>query len=209
MIISRQGIDVGNYPVVGITGGVGCGKSEVGRLLTERGVRVVDADEVVHELLRTEAEIRRQLVSRFGTSIENVDGGLNRALLARQVFADVGARRFVEALIHPRVLEHLRQWVREQRTRGPGAVLVPLLFEVNFTEGWDAIWCVSAKPDVVRARVRARGWSDEQLEQRQAAQWPLNEKEQKASLVLLNNGSRDELAAAVRHAWDDVLKRST
>lgn len=194
--------------MVGITGGVGCGKSEVGRILAEAGVRVVDADEVVHELLRADEDLKRALVDRFGPEIARADGTICRSGLAGRVFADEAARRDLENLIHPVVLKRLRCWVKEQRVYGPGAVLVPLLFEVDFTEGWDAIWCVSAKPEAVRERVRERGWSENQLELRQAAQWPLREKEMRASLVLHNDGSRDELAAAVRQAWDDVLKRS-
>ena len=175
------------YPMVGITGGVGCGKSEVGRILAGFGVKVVDADDVVHELLQTDADLKRALVHRFGTGIARADGTICRASLAEQVFADEVARRDLEKLIHPVVLDHLRRWVKEQRRCGPGAVLVPLLFEVDYIEGWDAIWCVSAKPGAVRERVRERGWSEAQLELRQAAQWPLSEKEKREFETWLNS----------------------
>lgn len=196
------------FPLVGITGGVGCGKSEVGRLLAEMGVQVVDADEMVHDLLRGDSTVKRALVARFGDQIVSADGSMDRAVLADRVFADTVARRDLEGILHPVVRARLLAWSQKQRQIGPGAALVPLLFEAGFAEGWDAIWCVSADPDVVRARIRQRGWSDAQLAQRRAAQWPLADKEMKATCVLHNNGSRDELAADVRRAWDEVLKRS-
>ncbi len=197
------------FPVVGITGGVGCGKSEVGRILTELGVHVLDTDEVTHGLLQSGTDMARAVAARFGSDVVCGDGSINRSRLAEIIFADATARRDLEALVHPVVLQRMAEWVKAQRTQGPVAVLVPLLFEAGCAEGWDAIWCVSAEPEVVKRRLRARGWSEAQWQARQAAQWPVREKELRANRIVRNNGSREELAAAVRQAWSEQLKWRT
>ncbi len=197
------------FPVVGITGGVGCGKSEVGRILTELGVNVLDTDEVTHGLLQGGTSMARAIAARFGSDVVSGDGGIDRSRLAEIVFVDTTARRDLEALVHPAVLQRMAEWVETQRSLGPAAVLVPLLFEAGCAEGWDAIWCVSAEPEVVKMRLQARGWSEAHWQARQAAQWPLREKEQRADRIVRNNGSREELGAAVRQAWSEQLKWRT
>lgn len=196
------------HPALAVTGGVGCGKSEVGRLLQERGVMVLDADEVGHQVLATGSPVATAVIERFGTGVVGADGSIDRSRLGRCVFGDPTARQDLERLVHPAIRHRIGAWVEETRKQAPCAVLIPLLFEVGWTEGWDAIWCVSASPQVVQARLDSRGWSVEEWQRRQAAQWPLAEKENRADLVLHNNGSRDELATAVQVAWQKVLKRS-
>jgi dephospho-CoA kinase len=185
---------------------VGCGKSEVGRVLTRLGVSVLDADAVVHELMAPETPVFREVVRRFGTDVVGLDGGIHRKKLAALVFGDKEARLTLEAVVHPPTLAYIRTWC-EQGT-GPAAVMIPLLFEVGFVEGWTAIWCVSATPESVGERLRARGWDDASVEARRAAQWSLAEKEKRSDVVLHNNGSREELAAEVQQAWMKLLKRS-
>lgn len=199
---------VARYPVIGITGGVGCGKSEVGRILAGIGVPVLDADDVAHALLEPGSPVVEQVVQRFGRAYVRPEGGVDRPALARLVFADAQARRDLEGLVHPPVWLRIQQWIRDHRDRGPVAVLVPLLYEADLTAGWSAIWCVSAPPGVVRERCRARGWSEDEVLTRQAAQWPLREKEKRADVVVSNHGSRDELVRTVRQAWSMELKRS-
>lgn len=196
------------FPVVGITGGVGCGKSEVGRLLAALGVAVRDADEVVHGLLAAGQPVAAAVIQRFGPGVAGAEGGVDRARLGALVFADASARRELEAIVHPPTLDALRAWRDGMREKGPAAVLVPLLFEAGFTDGWDAVWCISAKPGVVQQRLRARGWSDQAIAARQAAQWPLAEKEKRADRVIDNSGGLDELAAAVQQMWKTLVKRS-
>ena len=196
------------HPAVAVTGGVGCGKSEVGRLLQKQGALVLDADEVGHEVLASGSPVAAAVIEHFGPEVVGADGAIDRPLVGRRVFGDRAARQTLERLVHPAILERIRNWVNEARQQAPCAVLIPLLFEVGWTKGWDAIWCVSASPQVVQARLGARGWTVEEWQRRQAAQWPLAEKEKRADLVLHNEGSRNELAAAVQLAWQKVLKRS-
>lgn len=194
------------FPVVGITGGVGCGKSEAGRVLAGLGVAVVDADAVAHDLMKPGALLNEWIARRFGSSVVAADGTIRRPALAALVFADAEARRELEAKTHPAVLKTIRVWREEGE--GSGAALIPLLFEAGITEGWSEIWCVSADAELVRERLKARGWDAASVAARQAAQWPLEKKEEQANLVLRNDDSREAFADAVRNAWMKLVKRS-
>lgn len=196
------------HPVIGVTGGVGCGKSEVGRILSGLGVEVKDADALVHEELRAGSPAVARIAGCFGPGYVKPDGSLDRARLADLVFQDARARSMLEEIVHPPVLEQFRAWMSIRRREGPGAGIIPLLYEVNFTTGWNEIWCVSAEPELARQRCLARGWTEAQWTARQAAQWPLREKEKRADVVVHNNGSRAALAATVRQAWESVRIRS-
>jgi len=201
-------VTAARYPAIGITGGIGCGKSEVGRLLAERGVAVLDADEVARRQLEPGTPVHAALRRRYGAPVQAPDGTLDRAWLARRVFGDAAEREALNALVHPPVLGAIRTWVAERRAQGPVAVQVPLLFEVGLVDPWDAVVCVAADAAVVQQRLRARGWSDEEARQRLAAQWPLEEKMRRADYVIWNNGSLAELAAAVERIWNELRERS-
>lgn len=193
--------------VLGITGGVGCGKSSVGRLLERLGARVLDADDVARRQLDPGSEAYDAVVARFPES-RGPDGRLNRPRIAARVFADAGDRDALHAAVHPAVLREMRAWVREHRGAGPLAAIVPLLYEVGFTDPWDAVLCVAADPAVVADRVRARGWTAGEAARRQASQWPLDEKIRRADFVIWNNGSQAELEADVKRVWQELRKRS-
>lgn len=196
------------YPTVGITGGMGCGKSEVGRILSEAGVEVMDADVLTHDLLREDTGVMDAVVALCGAQVRREDGQLDRSAIAAQVFGDEGKRKALEAIIHPRVWKTIQQWRAARSGDAPTAALIPLLFEAGLTHGWDAIWCVAASDAVVNERLRARGWSDEQIERRRRVQLPLAEKMKRSDLVIRNEGSREELKKNVLESWKELLKRS-
>lgn len=196
------------FPAIGITGGIGCGKSEVGRLLSGHGVAVLDADDVVHRMMEPGTPTHAALIARFGARVAGPDGRIDRPWLARLVFESAGEREALHAILHPPVLAALRKWVEERRAQGPVAVQVPLLFEVGFRDPFDAVICVAAEPGVVRERLKSRGWSDREMQSRLAAQWPLEEKMRRADVVIWNNGTLAELAAAVEQAWNELRERS-
>lgn len=196
------------HPTVGITGGMGCGKSEVGRILSEIGVEVVDSDVLSHTLLRENAAVKAAVIALCGPEVQRADGELDRAAIAARVFGDESKRKALEAIIHPRVWETIQQWRAARQNRTPTAVLIPLLFEAGLTGGWDAIWCVAAPDAVVNERLLGRGWSMEEIERRRSVQLPLEEKIRRSDLVIRNEGTREELKATILESWTTLLKRS-
>lgn len=196
------------FPVLGVTGGIGCGKSEVGRILRDLGVPLLDADEVAHRMLRPGTATCEAIVQAFGPDARGPDGGIDRARVAARVFANAEDRAALNRIVHPPVLREIRAWVAERRDREPLAVIVPLLYEVDVVEPWNAVVCVAARPEIARQRLRDRGWSDEEIERRLAAQWPLDEKARRADFVIWNNGTLDDLEHEVRTMWSNVMERS-
>lgn len=196
-------------PVVGITGGVGCGKSEVGRILQRLGVSVLDTDAVVHHLLREDPAVFDAVTRRFGEAVRKPNGGLDRRALAERVFAEAAARAELESILHPRVRQEVERWRVHARSDRGGAALIPLLFEAGFDAGWDAIWCVVAREDAVDSRLSAKGWDPARIAAIRGAQWPVERKAARSDVVVENNGSIEDLAALVTHHWRLLERRST
>ena len=160
---------------IALTGGIACGKSLVGRYLNELGIETLDADDVVHELIPAD----------------------ERARLAKVVFADPAARKALEARIHPLVKARLEAFLAA-RTAALRVVIVPLLFEVRWEKDFDIICCVgSVREAQVSRMMTTRGYTREEAEARLAAQMPVAEKAAKSHYVIANDGSAEELRAAV------------
>ncbi len=204
-------VPTGREPLaVAVTGGMGCGKSEVARILHKQGIMVRDADDVARDVVRPGTVALKRLVARFGKEIVRNSGELDRPKLASIVFGDSQALADVNAIVHPPVRDVIRTWASEQRASGRDcAGIIPLLFEVGADREWDFVMCVAASPDVCFARLRVRGWSDEEISRRNAAQWTLEEKIKRADVVIENNGSLDELAVRVRAAWKEILEKES
>lgn len=180
---------------IGLTGGIGCGKSAAAGLLREAGVPVFDADACVHALLDKDAEVHAALAAFFGEGIFAADGALDKKAVAARVFANPHERAFLEGLLHPRVRNACRAALAD--AQGQGAALfvaeIPLLFENGFDKEFNFNVCVWAADDIRWARLRARGLSAAQISARAAAQWPLEKKAAAAHIVLLNDGHLDFL----------------
>ena len=176
--------------LLGLTGGVGMGKSTAAGFLLSLGARVVDTDELARELVQPGrpalAEIRRE----FGGEMILSDGSLNRAALAEKVFGDESARKQLENILHPRIREcWLAQVETWRRENWPLAVVViPLLFETHAESSFDKIICVACSPSAQRERLAARGWSPEQIRQRIAAQLPIEHKLARSHFVIWSEG---------------------
>ena len=193
--------------VIGLTGGMACGKSEVGRLLAREGAAVLDTDAVAHALQKPGRPVFRAIVRRFGRGILNRRGGLDRRRLAQRVFADPRERRALEAIVHPAVIAFMHRWLRAEARRGrPSVVIVPLLYEAGLTQEWDAVVCVTAPKTRVLARLKARGLTAAESRARLAAQMPPAEKAKRADYVVRNNGSLDDLAKRVRALWKRMMR---
>ena len=190
----------------GITGGVGMGKSTAGQLLRQRGVEVADTDLVARQLTAPGRPALQEIVQRFGPRVLLADGQLNRAELARVVFADAGARADLEAILHPRIRAAWEAEAQGWRAagRGVGAVLVPLLFETGAAARFDAVICVACTEASQWQRLRQRGWTDGQIRQRVAAQWPVERKMARADFVVWSDTSLETHAAQLERV---VLQR--
>ena len=176
---------------VGLSGGIGCGKSTVLEFFREAGWRTVDSDAVVRELLATDAEVQAQLRSRWGEAVFT-DGAVDRGTVAKRVFGHEGDLKWLEELLHPLVRE---SWLAsiDQAPDVNWLVEIPLLFEKRLETRFDLTVCVFSPPDVVADRMVARAYTEAQIEQRRKQQMPLEEKIERADYLISNAGSLEFL----------------
>jgi len=181
-------------PFVGLTGGIGAGKSTALAALARMGAAVLSTDAVVHELYAGDERLRAAVLERWGPEVAP-DGVVDRAGIARRVFADAGERRWLEGLLWPLVGERVASWLQEARAQTPpppaAVVEVPLLFEAGMEGVYDATIAVVADEPVRAARAAAR---DHALpDERDARQLSQEEKAGRATFTVRNNGSEREL----------------
>ena len=201
--------------VIGLTGGIGSGKSAVARLLAERGAEVVDADGIAHQVYRAGTAGWHEIVAAFGRGILDDAGAVSRRKLGDVVFHDPDARRRLNAIVHPQVRRLLSERIGCLRRRGAGVVVVevPLLVEaIRNAAGWrrmfDEIWVVTAPEPQVIERVRARGrMSDATIRAVISAQLTPEQRLSCADVVIDNSGSMERLRGQVAALWD--INRST
>jgi dephospho-CoA kinase len=192
---------------IGLVGGIASGKSLVAKMLVDLGAGVLDADRTGHAVLADDAEVRAALRDRWGDSVFAADGGIDRAAVARRVFADGsqadGELRFLQRLLHPRIGRRLEEIARQFAKEGKPAVVLdaPLLLEAGWKPFCDLILMVDAPRDIRLARAKQRGWSEADFDQREAAQVSVDEKRRLADVVIENCGPEDELRLAVQQLW--------
>ena len=199
--------------IIGLTGGIACGKSTVSAELRALGAAIVDADALAHELSQPHQPIYNAYVEHFGREIVTADGTLDRAAIARRVFADPAVRAEVEAIAHPIIRSAAEERLRAARDENKRAAVldVPLLFEA----GWDALadetWVVALPREEQLARLLARDTSMDAGEARAriAAQMPLAEKCARADVVIDNSGTVEELREYIGKLWKErILERA-
>jgi dephospho-CoA kinase len=186
-------------PFVGLTGGLGAGKSEALRLLGELGAATLSTDAVVHELLATD-DMRDQVAGRLGPGVVR-DGALDRTAIAARVFGDHDARAWLEGVLWPRVGERVAAWRAEVADDRVAVVEVPLLFEAGMEEVFDSTIAVVADEAVREQRAGARGHAS--VDERAGRQLTQAEKAEKADFTVRNDGSLTEL----RESLSQVLER--
>jgi dephospho-CoA kinase len=176
--------------LLGLTGGVGMGKSTAAGFFLPAGARVVDTDEIARELVRPGQPALAEIKKEFGGKMLAADGTLNRAALAEKVFADGAARKKLEAILHPRIRERWQAqveiWRRENCALA--VVIIPLLFETQAENQFEKIICIACSPAAQAERLRARGWTPEQIARRIAAQLPVAQKIVRADFVVWSEG---------------------
>lgn len=195
--------------LVGLTGGIGAGKSTVATLLAEHGAVVIDADSIVRELQRPGTDVFRAIVDRFGSHVVAADGSLDRERLADIVFRNDDARSALNAIVHPAVYAVMSERIASVKDDDKIVVLdIPLLAEVGGGGGMDAVVVVEADGEMRVARVVAeRGLDAEDVRARMAAQASSEQREALADVVIRNNGSPEDLRAQVDDLWEQLRTR--
>ena len=190
--------------VIGITGGVGMGKSTAAKLLREQGVPVVDSDDLARAVVAVGEPALAEVSEIFGAEFLDAQGQLDRGKMAAHIFGNDAERKKLEAIIHPRVREcwllQMESWRAENVPLG--VVVIPLLFEVGAEGEFDSVICVACTGNTQRERLRARGWDDVQIAARIAAQMDVAEKIERANQVVWTEGDvnllREQLQSIFR-----------
>jgi dephospho-CoA kinase len=204
---------------VGLTGGIGSGKSEVARRLAARGAVLIDADVAAREVVVPGSRGLRQIVAAFGDDVLSPDGSLDRARLGEIVFGDPGLRAKLNAIVHPLVREWMGAAERTAaqaadrsaaRTRGPIVVHdVPLLAEGRGKGGFDLVIVVDVPPELqVERLVSQRGMTPDQARARMNAQASREQRLEVADIVIGNSGSLDDLDHRVAEVWAELERRA-
>jgi dephospho-CoA kinase len=196
--------------LVGLTGGIGSGKSTAARMLRERGAVVFDADVLAREAVAPGTEGHRAVVERFGAAVLAPGGELDREALAAVVFADPAARRDLEAIVHPEVRRLFAEGSEAYRDTDRVVVLsAPLLVETGMHSAFDVLVVVGVPEGVqVERLMRDRGMSEDAIRARIAAQAPLEDKAAVADILLDNEGSPEDLEQQVDRIWNDLAARA-
>jgi dephospho-CoA kinase len=189
--------------LIGLTGGIGSGKSSVSAALARRGAVVVDADAIVRELQQPGTEVFTEMVQRFGPGIISADGSLDRGAVAELVFTDASALADLSVIVHPRVHAEIERRLEHHAPTDAVVVLdVPLLVESGRSDMAGTI-VVDLDPEVAVARlVEHRGFSEQDARNRIAKQIDREARLERADFVIDNHGVPDDLEAEVERAWE-------
>ena len=196
---------------VGLTGGVACGKSTVAKMFADLGAKIIDADAIAHELYRPGHEVLQELVKHFGPEILKADGELDRAKLATLVF-DGGRVEELNKIVHPAVIRQQEQWMRALGEKDPNAVAIveaALILEAGAKDRFDRIMVVTCKPGQKTTRFSQRtGMSADaaraDVERRNKAQMPDEEKARRADFVIDNSGPVEETRHQVERIYSEL-----
>lgn len=193
---------------VGLTGGIGAGKSEVSRRLAAQGAVVIDADLIAREVVAPGTDGLAEVVAAFGPAVLGPDGALDRVALGDIVFADEQKLATLNSIVHPRVAARMRE---VEDAAGAGSVIVhdvPLIAENGLANRYDLVVVVDVPPRIQLDRlVRLRGMSREQAQARMAAQATREERLAIATIVVDNSGSLAELDRQVGELWAELRRR--
>lgn len=186
--------------IFGIIGGIGSGKSTAASLFRQCGVPVIDADMIGHGILLLQ-EVKEVVRQRWGESVFDTSGAIDRRKLAAAVFTDANEREYLQSLTHPLIAAEVQRQRETYRQSGAAMCLLdaPLLLESNWDKEIDGIIFVDAPPEVRRSRVLARGWTEQEWQRREAAQLPVEEKRRRSNIVLDNSDDQDTLAAQIKN----------
>ena len=197
--------------LIGLTGNIASGKSEVARMLAERGATLIDADVLAREAVEPETQALRDIVKRWGKDVLNTDGSLDRAALRQIVFADQNELDALNRIVHPGVTRLRDREIALAKERGDQIVVcvIPLLFERNLVEEFDAIVLVDApRPLRLERLVSTRGLEETDAMNMIASQMPAELKRARADYVIENTGSLDDLERDVDALWSSLQRNA-
>ena len=196
--------------LVGLTGGIGSGKSTVARFLGDHGAVILDADVFARDAVRGGSEAFAAVVERFGEEVVGSDGELDRPKLAAIVFADRAALGDLEAIVHPEVRRLIADGIQAELDTDHVVVLVnPLLIEMGAHRDCDVVVVISTEPETQVSRTVARGMDEADVRARLAAQLPIEERARAADVLLDNEGSLEDLETEVAVLWASLAARAT
>ncbi len=186
--------------LLGLTGGIGMGKSSCARYFDEAGGPVLDTDVIARQVVAPGTPALREIKEAFGGQVIGRAGCLDRAALARLVFADPNRRKQLEAIVHPRIREVWQRQVNEWREAGRrwALVVIPLLFETHAEDQFDFVICVACSLATQMERLKSRRWTDEESRRRIEAQWPVEKKMAGADYVVWTEGALEVCGRQVR-----------
>lgn len=193
--------------VIGLTGGIGSGKSTVSQFLRELGAALIDADKAGHEAYQPNTETWREVVAAFGEQILTPDGEIDRKKLGGIVFSSPESLARLNWIMHPRMYEMMKAQIEEYRQRGVDVVVLEaaILLEAGWTPLVDEVWVTVAPESTVVERTRERtGLPEEQILARIRSQMSSEERAKHADVVINNDGTQDELKAKVKELWEGI-----
>ncbi len=203
--------------IVGITGGIACGKTTVSELLTEKGAIPINADEIGHQLLKADSPVIDELTEAFGQDILDASGDVSRKKLGAIVFKDKAARERLNSILHPLIIQRSRGQARQLVAADPMCIVLldaPLLIEAGAYETVDLIVVVTASPEtqlrrtLERSVAQGRPLTETEVQARIDAQMPVSEKVKYADVVIENEGTLEELHRQVDALWERLQRRT-
>jgi len=197
---------------IGLTGGIGSGKTTVTKILAELGAPIIDADKVGHAIYAPGGPAYADMIAAFGNGILADDRTIDRSKLGPIVFTDPAALKRLNSIVHPKMYARMREMIDAMRAAGearPIVVEAAILIEANWLPLFNEVWLIVASQERVIDRVqRDRGLARVQVEARIKAQLSDDERRQHASIVISNDSTIDDLRAKLAEAWRAVLERN-
>jgi dephospho-CoA kinase len=190
--------------VVGLTGGIGSGKSLAAQFFSQLGALVIDADQLARSAIERGSEGFDEVLLRFGDSVL-MNGDIDRVALGQIIFENPQAKKDLEAIIHPRIRAEFEEAVASLEADQIMVYEIPLLVETNAADRFDFIVTVESQPELRKERLRARGMFHSDIEKRMASQATEEQRREIADCVLTNNGSEDELLRQVENIWESTI----
>ena len=190
--------------VIGLTGGIGTGKSEVCAILSRLGADVINADFVGHEIYRPDTDGWRQIAETFGAEVLTETGEVDRKKLGAVVFSDAGALERLNAIAHPRIYDAIEKRIARLKEEGGSVAVVEaaLLIEAGWTPLADEVWVIASDEATVVDRLRSRNMDESSIRARIESQMPQSERVQRGDVVIDNDGNLAELAGNIQKLWN-------